>query len=278
MTDAVVLALAAACLWGTGDFLGGLASRRAKALVVVFWSQLAGMAGLVVWLLLSGAHAPDAAHSLAAVGAGVAGAIGLACLYRGMAIGAMGIVAPISATAPLVPLAVDAARGTSPTQPQWLGITFALAGVMLVSREPGSGILRPTAGVSLALAAALGFGLFFVGLGVAAQDGPEAAATAARVGAVGFVIVSLTATRTSTRIARRIWPLVLTVGIFDTSANVLMAFAATLGSIGAVAVLSSLYPLATIALARMVLHERLGPTRTAGGLVALVGAALVAAG
>lgn len=278
MTDAVVLALAAAGLWGTGDFLGGLASRQAKALVVVLWSQLAGMAGLVAWLLLSGAHPPDAAHSLAAAGAGVAGAIGLVCLYRGMAIGAMGIVAPISATAPLVPLAVDAARGTNPTQLQWLGVTLALVGVMLVSRDSGSGTLRPAAGVSLALAAALGFGLFFVGLGVAAQEGPEAAATAARAGAVGLVIVSLGATRTSARIARRIWPLVLTVGIFDTSANVLMAFAATLGSIGAVAVLSSLYPLATIALARILLHERLGPARTAGGLVALAGAALVAAG
>jgi drug/metabolite transporter (DMT)-like permease len=80
------------------------------------------------------------------------------------------------------------------------------------------------------------------------------------------------------RVPRRLIPLVLAVGLFDTGANALIAVATTRGSIGIVAVLSALYPIATILLARAVLHERLGPTRTAGGLIALGGAALIAAG
>ena len=122
---AVVLALAAAALWGTGDFFGGLATRRLSVLTVLFWSQLVGLLGLVVWIAASGAERPGAGCCYAA-GAGIAGAIGLGCLYRGLAIGAMGIVAPISATSPIVPLAVSVIRGDSPTALQWAGIAFAL--------------------------------------------------------------------------------------------------------------------------------------------------------
>ena len=90
--------------------------------------------------------------------------------------------------------------------------------------------------------------------------------------------LALAWTRTAPRVPRRLVPLVLAVGVFDTGANALIAVATTHGSIGIVAVLSALYPITTILLARAVLHERLGPTRTAGGLIALGGAALIAAG
>jgi len=92
---AVALALGAAALWGTGDFLGGLTTRRLNVLIVLFWSQLVGLLGLAVWIVLSGDERPGA-RLLWAAGAGIAGAVGLGCLYRGMAVGAMGIVAPIS--------------------------------------------------------------------------------------------------------------------------------------------------------------------------------------
>ena len=111
---AVVLALCAAALWGTGDFLGGLAARRIRVLVVLFWSQLVGLLGLLAWVLASNAGRPEAPRVLLAAAAGIAGVVGLGCLYRGMAIGAMGIVAPISALSPVVPLLTDIARGRSP--------------------------------------------------------------------------------------------------------------------------------------------------------------------
>lgn len=274
---AVVLALCAAALWGTGDFLGGLAARRITVLVVLFWSQLVGLLGLLAWVAASGSDRPGEPRLLLAAAAGIAGAVGLGCLYRGMAIGAMGIVAPVSALSPVVPLLTDVARGRSPGAVQWLGITAALAGVVLVSREPGGGGVV-AAGVGLALVAALGFGLFLVGLAEAAQDGPEGAAAAARFGSVAAIAVALSATRTRPRLGTGLIPIVVAVGVFDTSANALIALASTHGEIGVVAVLSSLYPLTTILLARTLLHERLGPARTAGGLIALTGAALITAG
>ncbi len=145
-----------------GDFLGGLTSRKAGVLTVLLWSQLAGALGLAVWVATAGDAPPGGVAVLAAVGAGLAGVIGLACLYRGMAIGAMGVVAPISATSPVVALAVDLARGRSPGWLQWIGIACALGGIVLLSRERSAGRMPLGAGVGLALVAALGFGFFVV--------------------------------------------------------------------------------------------------------------------
>ncbi len=275
--SAVVLALGAAALWGSADFLGGLSTRRLNVLVVLFWSQLVGLFGVAGWIVVSNAHRPGAAL-LWAVGAGLAGALGLGCLYRGMAVGAMGIVAPISATSPIVPLAVSTARGDSPAALQWAGIVLALAGVVIVSREPAHAHGRVAAGVGLALVAALGFGLFIVGLGEAAQESASFATATARLSSVLVLLLALGWTRTVPRVPRRLMLPVVAVGAFDTGANVLLALATTRGSLGIVAVLSSLYPLTTILLARAVLHERLGVSRTAGGLVALAGAGLIMAG
>ena len=274
---AVGLALLAAVLWGTGDFFGGLATRRLNVLIVLFWSQLVGLIGLSAWIVASGAGRPGSGLLFAA-GAGVAGAVGLGCLYRGMAIGAMGIVAPISATSPVVPLVVSVAQGDAPTAIQWAGIGLALLGIVLVSREPGDLGPRVAAGVGLALVAALGFGLFVVGLGEAAQESAPWATGTARLSSVAALVLALGWTRTVPRISRQLIPLVVAVGVFDTGANALIAVASTRGSIGIVGVLSALYPISTILLARIVLHERLGKTRTVGGLVALGGAALIAAG
>jgi len=274
---AVVLALGAAALWGAGDFFGGLTTRKLHVLIVLFWSQLIGLCGVAVWIAASGAERPGAVL-LWAVGAGIAGVIGLGCLYRGMAIGAMGIVAPISATSPVVPLLVSVGQGESPAPVQWAGIALALVGIVIVSREPGAVGPRVAAGVGLALLAALCFGLFVVGLGEAAQESAQWATGTARLSSVLALLVALVWTRTPPRVTRRLVPAVVAVGAFDTGANVLLAIATRHGSLGIVAVLSALYPLTTILLARAVLHERLGPTRTVGGLIALGGAALIAAG
>jgi drug/metabolite transporter (DMT)-like permease len=150
---AAALALCGAALWGTGDFLGGLAARRVSVLTVLFWSQLVGLVGLSVWVVASRAERPDTGLWFAFAG-GVAGVVALGCLYRGMAVGAMGIVAPISATSPVVPLVVDSVRGYSPDAVQWVGISLALAGVLLSRRSSshvrscrnGSGRREPRAG------------------------------------------------------------------------------------------------------------------------------------
>ena len=131
------LALLGAVFWGIGDFFGGLASRRAHVLTVLVISQAAGLLGAAIWALTSGDARPSLVDLWPAAVAGAAAAIGLAALYRGMAIGAMGIVAPISATSPIVPLAVDVARGQTPSALQWVGIVVVLGGVVFLGAGDG---------------------------------------------------------------------------------------------------------------------------------------------
>ena len=130
------------------------------------------------------------------------------------------------------------------------------------SRAASADAWRP--GVGLALVAALGFGLFVVGLGEAAQESASWAVATARLSSVTALLLALAWTRTVPRVSRRLVPLVLAVGVFDTGANALIAVATTHGSIGIVAVLSALYPITTILLARAVLHERLGADADGG--------------
>ena len=276
-----MLALLGALSWGTGDFFGGLASRRAHVLTVLVLSQAVGLAGVAAWAVASGDSPPGLADIVPAVGAGMAGAAGLAALYRGMAIGAMGIVAPISALSPAVPLAVDLVRGDAPAAVQWAGIATALTGVVLLARDPGGRTMRGTglaAGVSLALVAALGFGLFVVGLDAASDGGATWAVVVARTSSTLVALCAVLLVSVPLRPPRRLLPAIAAVGVFDTTANALVAVATTYGSAGIVAVLSALYPLTTILLARVFLSERLDRPRRVGGALALAGVALVAIG
>src|SRR3990170_4129225 len=127
---ASVLALCGALSWGVGDFFGGLASRRLAVLTVLAVSQAVGLAGVLLWVWITGDSFPGVVELAPATAAGIAGLIGLGALYRGLAVGAMGIVAPISAASPIVPLTVDAARGTVPQAVQWLGVVLVLAGIV----------------------------------------------------------------------------------------------------------------------------------------------------
>ncbi|MCZ7588924.1 MAG: DMT family transporter [Gaiella sp.] len=274
-----ILALLGAVSWGVGDFFGGLAARRVHVLTVVVLSQAVGLAGAAAWVAASAEKSPDVVHLLPAAGAGACGAIGLAALYRGMAVGAMGVVAPISAASPVVPLTVDVVRGVSPSPYQWLGIAAALGGIVLLARDSEAGqAAKLASGVTLALVAALAFGLFVVGLDAAADESVPWTVLVARGTSTAFALVLAAAASVTIRPPARLLPAIVAVGLFDTTANVLVAFATTVGSAGVVAVLSALYPVATIVLARMILGERLDRTRRLGGALALGGAAVVAAG
>ena len=276
---AAVLALAGALGWGIGDFFGGLAARRVAVLTVLAVSQVVGLVGVLAWTLLSRDQFPGIAELAPAAAGGIVAMIGLGALYRGFAVGAMGIVAPISATSPVVPLAVDAARGDVPSTLQWFGVALVVAGIVVLSREPRlDRQRRVAAGAGLAVVAALGFGLFFVGIDAGADESAAWAVTAARLAAVPVVVVAALVTSTTLRPPRAVLPLIVGVGVFDTGANVLFAAATTFGAVGIVAVLGSLYPIVTLVLAWLVLGERLGVTQRVGGFVALAGAALVAAG
>ena len=275
---AIALALGASLAYGLGDFVGGLKSRSLHVLAVLALSQLIGLLGVLVWAAFSGDGAPGRETLAWAAGAGVCGAVGLGALYRGLAIGAMGIVAPISAVSAAIPFSVGVLQGERPTPLQVAGVVVALAGVALASRVPAAAGGGRAAGVGLALVAAVGFGGYFVFLDQAAEETVAWAVSSARLTSFLLAAAVAIAVGVSLRVGRSHLPAVAAVGLCDTGANVLFALASTRGYLSVVSVLTSLYPVVTVALAAVLLRERIAVPQCVGVAGAFLGAALITAG
>jgi drug/metabolite transporter (DMT)-like permease len=275
---AIALALGASLSWGLGDFVGGLKSRSLHVLTVLVVSQVAGLAAALVWVVASGDGIPGWSATAWAAAAGASGCVGIGTLYRGMAIGAMGIVAPISAVAAVIPFTVGIASGERPSVLQVIGILLALAGVGVASREPSHAGGGRANGIGLALIAALAFGLYFVFADRAADESiPYAVATARSVSLL-LAFVAALVVGASLRPGRASLPALATVGLCDVGANMLFSLATTRGFLSVVSVLSALYPVATVVLAALVLRERVSAVQRLGVAVALLGAVLISAG
>jgi drug/metabolite transporter (DMT)-like permease len=279
----VGLALGASLSWGLSDFLAGLKSRTLAVAAVLAVSQPAGLAFVAVALLVVGGEAPGASESAWAAAAGAVGVLALAALYRGLAAGAMSVIAPISATAAAVPLAVGLARGERPSALQAAGIGLALVGVALASREPAEETLggsRLAAGFGFAVLAALGFGFFFVAVDAASDGGASVlwVTLVLRSASSGLVLAAALALRPRLPREPATLAVLLAVGALDMSANVLFAAASTRGLVSVVSVLASLYPVVVVLLARTVLKERIARAQQAGVVLALIGVALISAG
>lgn len=275
---AILLALAASVGWGVSDFLGGLKSRTLPLVAVQILSLLAGFVVTLPALMLHGEGPPGAWKLVYGVLSGALGAVGIAAFYRGLAIGAMGIVAPISATAPVVPVVIGLARGEQPSVLQLAGIALALIGIVLVGQEPGEETRRFALGAGLALLAAGCFGVALFGISEASKGDPYWAALALRVGAVVAIGVAVPAFRPPLGAALRAWPAIAAIGILDAGSTLLYAVATTRGLLSVVVVLASLYPVTIVLLARAVLSERLASLQLAGAAAALAGAAFISAG
>ena len=202
---AIALAFAASVAWGIGDFLGGVTSRRLATLAVLAVSEVAGWVLLGILVAASGDEPLGASATAAAVAAGIAGVVGLGALYQGMAVGAIGVVAPVSTLAALIPLTYGLARGERPGAIQLLGAAAILAGVALVSREPGPGGAGVAAGVGFALLAALGFGLYFVFIDVASESSAPWAVFVSR-GVASAIAVAVALSRGVMRAPVRLLP------------------------------------------------------------------------
>jgi drug/metabolite transporter (DMT)-like permease len=279
------LGLGSGLLWGTGDFVGGLQSRRVAPTAVAIWSQVAGTVVLAAVLAVTG-HPPTLAGIALGAAGGIGGGVALLLFYRGLAEGAMSVVAPVSACGAVVPVVVAFAGGTPPGAVATAGIVTAIAGVVLVSRPaPAARAERhggaPPRVVAMALGAALGFGTFyvFVDAGSAVPGGsPLWAVAGARGGSLAAMLAIAGLGRRSVPWPGRRLGAVALAGILDTTANLLFAYASTSGNLGVVGVLASLYPVTTVLLARFVLAERLSGPQAAGVALALVGVALLGAG
>jgi drug/metabolite transporter (DMT)-like permease len=278
---AVVFGLGSSLCWGVSDFVGGLFSRRMPLLSVLAVTQLFGLLGNVIVVVARGDGPPHGDFLLVAGLCGIAGVTALAAFYQALAIGTMSIVAPISATGAVVPVAVGLAGGDRPSVAQLLGIVAAVVGVVLASREPGehaAGSKASRASVGLALVAAVGFGTYFTGMHHAARPDVWWALLSSRLCSGVLLAAVFLAVRPRVPAGRRDLEILALAGLVDLAATGMYGYATHHGLLSVVGVLASLYPAVTVLLARTFLHERIARVQEVGVLSVLAGVALIAAG
>jgi drug/metabolite transporter (DMT)-like permease len=294
-----ILALAAAILYGTADFLGGVASRRASIFAVVAMTVPTGAVVMVAVALLGGTPwvsgllghgglgAATSVGDWSAVGwaalSGVCGAAGLVAFYAGFASAPISVVAPVAAlVSAVLPVGVAVAGGERPRASVIAGGLLCLIAVVLVSAQPGE--RRPGASSRLlalgyGAAAGVGFGLFFLFLKDAGQSGvlwPVAISrSAGTVVALGIALA--TGTRPWRQRGGGVVRIALISGTLDAAANVCYVLATRAGLFGLAVVITALYPGMTVLLARFVLGERMRWLQRAGLLLAVAGVVLVTA-
>ncbi len=276
----ILLGLISALTYGTGDFLAGLAGKRVPPVLVTGIVQALGLiaAGVAV-LLFPGVGARGGALAWGAV-AGVGSAGGTFALYHGLATGRMSVVATLSGLlTAVIPVLVGLAGGDGLSLAAAAGIAIAVPAIALVSWTPDSGESEVASGAVWGALAGLGFALLFVALDRAGTDSGAWPLVATEGVAVLLVAPpALVALRRGADLGPPGPALMLAAGLFSAVANLAFLAATDEGELAIVAILSALYPAATVVLARVVLGERWSRLQVAGLLAALVAAVLVSAG
>jgi drug/metabolite transporter (DMT)-like permease len=273
---AIALALISSVLWGTSDFIGGTVSKRIPSSTVLLWSSLAALPFIALITVVTG----NLQFSGTTVGwgivAGVSCSLGIIALYRGLATGVMGVVAPIASTSVLVPVVVGFARGDGPGPVRSAGIALAIIGVILAGgphlRLFRTGGHRP---ILLALAAALGIGISLLAVANGSSDNALSTLLVMRIVYPVLLITVVIVTR-APRVAGKgnLFP-AAAAGIGDALAVTLYGVATRSGALPVVAALSSLFPVTTLVLARQIEHERLEREQAIGVALALFGVLIV---
>jgi uncharacterized membrane protein len=273
---AAALALAAAASWGVGDFFGGLKSRSLNPVAILIVAQPIGLTLLAIWVAVRG-QGPPGSSVLWACLAAVLGTTGLIAFYKGMAAGALSIVAPIAGAGAAIPVIWGLAHGDHPSGYQELGFAAALIGVVLASFERRPEAARLAAGVGWAVIAMLAFGAYYIPMHQASHGDFLWAAFVFRLTSTTLIAAAWLVLRPPS--ARRAdLPVLASIGILDTGGNVFFAAASAKGLVSVVSILASLYPVVTVLLARAVLHERVHRSQELGIALALAGIVLISAG
>lgn len=277
MTPTILLASVTSLLFGCSDFLGGLASRRDSEIAVTANAHMLGL--VIVTLAMFAWPAPFGTGDLVwGAAAGIAGGIGVTALYGALARGRMCVIAPLTASlSGSLPALYDFARGTQIRPTALAGLALALVAVIIVSanEHPGDRAAMPLSALALAVLAGVGFTFSFIFFSFAGKGSGLVPLVAARGVSAGLLTVLAFARRGKVSLAPDARPLALGAGALDAAANVTMLAAIRIGPLAVAAVLGSLYPVATILLARVVLGERLRWAQRAGVALALAAVALL---
>ena len=268
--------LASAGSWGGGDFCGGLATRDTGVFPAVIGSQLCGVLMLAGAALAFGDRVPTIDNVMWSGAAGLCGAVGLLALYRALAIGRMGLAAPVSGVlSAAVPVVAGGLLEGMPGRWRIAGFILALVGVWLVAGSEDTPVRIRDLG--LPTAAGLGFGCFIIIIGRASGAGVFWPLVAARLASLSLLLAVATLTHQPRFPERAHVVVVATSGLGDAAGNALLVLAAHTGRLDVAAVLSSLYPASTVLLAWLILHERVGRWQLVGVLAALSAIVLITA-
>ncbi len=266
----VFLAALSALSWGTSDFIGGMATRDHPAKTVVVWSQIVGLAVMMVAAPLFGGTAGGADLRWGAL-AGAFGGVGLVALYTGLAGGKISVVAPVSGVVGAgIPVVFGVVAGERPSGLTLLGMGVAVIAIWLVSAGETVG----TSGLGQAILAGSGFGGFFVAIGQTSETAGLWPLVPARMASVSLVAVLAVASGTKLKMPRT-WK-VGAAGIGDMAANIFFLLASQVGLLSVTAVVSSLFPGPTVLLGRVVLKEVVRKAQWTGLALALLAVALIA--
>lgn len=277
----ILLGALVALGWGSGDFLGGIAAKRIPTVTVLLVSQAVGLAAAFLLVVALRDAVPDPHIFLLSAAAGVVGIAALGMLFRGLAVGRMSIVAPLSAIGGgVLPVAWGLVRGERPSALALVGVGLALVAAAVVGRgaeqDPARSI-SPRMELALGVGAGIGFGVVFILLSEASSGSGMWPIFIARCTSVPVLAVIAATVGVSPRIARADLAPVAGAGLFDVGANALVLLAVRRGLVSLVAPVASLYPATTVLLARAVLHERIGRQRLGGLALGILGLALIAA-
>ena len=269
-----LLGLSSAACWGAGDFSGGLATRRSNVYGVVVVSQVVGVALLIGAALAFAEKIPSLDRLLWGGLAGACGAVGLVALYRALAQGRMGVAAPVSAViTAVVPVVAGVWLEGLPTAVQLSGFALALVSIWFIARTETSTIAFNDLG--LPLLAGLGFGFFLVFINRASDTAVLWPLVVARFASLGMLAGIAMLSRQAWRPETNRLPLIVLAGVCDVAGNALFALGAQSGRLDVTAVLASLYPASTVALAWIVLKERITRLQAIGIVAALAAIMLI---
>jgi drug/metabolite transporter (DMT)-like permease len=274
---AVFYGLAAAASWGAGDFSGGVATKRSHVYLVVLLSHIVGLAGLLLLILLFGESFPTWRDLFIGALAGIAGAVGVLALYTGLAQGRMGVVAPLTAViTAIVPVLFGLFLEGLPQLHQLFGFVVALLAVWLISSDNGDAPARLRwADLRLPIVAGLGFGLFFIFIDQVSDNAILWPLVGARAASILLMALLVLWRGRGERPSRTQLGWIALAGVFDVGGNTFFALATSLGRLDVASVLSSLYPVTTVLLARFILNEHLARRQGIGVAAALVAVLLI---